>query len=71
MAEIIGKLYTKSMKLKVDSGKVISLPGKSYNVIQIGESNGHKIYVTDQYNKPGVRQLVPDYFVKKYVPKRK
>jgi hypothetical protein len=70
MPTIIGKVYTKPMKLKnTNTGKTFTLPGKSYNVIQIGIAGGHKIYVTDQFNKPGVPQVVPDYFVKKYVPK--
>ena len=48
-------------------------PATKHNVIHVGRvqrpdgTPSQKLYVTDEYNKPGVRQLVPESMVHKYV----
>lgn len=50
-------------------GKIKTIPlsddfeSEDYNIIAIKEKDGIKYYITDQWYKPGVRQIIPSSMV--------
>jgi hypothetical protein len=66
MSVVIGKVYTKALK-GTSNGKPMTIPGHSYNVVDIVTIDGLKYYVTDKQYKPGVPLVIVSILVKKYV----
>lgn len=59
---VIGKIKV----APVDYG-IVKFPAKTYNVVEI--TGDGDIYITDQWNKKGVPQIIHKKMVEKYIPK--
>lgn len=69
---VIGSIVAQlSGKIIVDGKeKTLALPEDNFDVIDIvQDGSGSKIYICNQWNSPNVVQVVPEMFIKKFIPK--
>lgn len=63
-AQLSGKIFVDGKE------KTLALPEDEFEVIDIiQDRSGSKIYVCNQWNSPNVVQVVPEIFIKKFIPK--
>lgn len=64
VAQLSGKIMVNGKE------KTLELPEDHFEVIDIVKDNsGAKIYICNQWNSPNVVQVVPEMFIKKFIPK--
>ncbi len=63
-AQLSGKIFVDGKE------KTLALPEDEFEVIDIvKDRTGAKIYICNQWNSPNVVQVVPEMFIKKFIPK--
>jgi hypothetical protein len=70
---VIGLITTAPLEMQVGSNiqmeKTI-FPADTYEVIEVVDTkSGEKVYVCNQWNEPGIVQLVPSCLVAQFTPK--
>lgn len=63
---IIGIIKTEPLIVFVN-GVETTFPGKEYQVVEVIEHKGQKIYVVNQWYKPGVPQLIHEGMVYEWI----
>ena len=70
---VIGHITTAPLQAEVGTNlqmEKITFPSDTYEVIDVVPTKrGEKIYICNQWNEPGVVQLVPDCLVALFTPK--
>mgnify|MGYP007088036610 CR=1 FL=1 len=68
---VIGTIVAQLSGKITQNGKTVTLalPEDTFEVIEIISQAGHKTYVCNQWNSPGIVQVVPEVFVKKFISK--